>query len=666
VSVDLSEFVSGFLAEAADHLRLINANLLLADAAARQRTTNPRAVRELFRSLHTMKGLAGMVGVEPIVDIAHAMERILRDAEQHGGRLSEQAIERLLQGNAAISQRVSLLGMGKKPTAAAPELLELLDSVDAFGGQAPSSTGVLGLEPFVLSKLNSSEVEQLTAVSDPRRALQLIFRPSPELAAGGITITAVREGLSRVAELVKVIPVTAKEDGSLYFLLLIVSAAAIDEIAAAAHCNPDNVSTIATEASSPPSLDGASAMAPLEPDGEDANSANMLRVDVRRVDAAMDGLGELLITRFRLTRAMAALRQRGVDVRELAEAVEDAERKLRDVRALVLGLRMVSVSELLDRLPILVRGLQTTTGKTARIRLDVGRFEVDKGVGERLWPVLVHLVRNAIDHGLESDAERIRLGKPAPGTILVSCRRSPNSRLELTIEDDGGGVDAKRVAERAGRPLPANDEELLELIARPGLSTRDTATVTSGRGMGIEIVRRIVVNELGGALTLKSTPGAGTRFTLEVPVTVAVVDAFRLESARQSFLVPVASVEEFVDVEESEVVRGPVVGSAVTNAAMLSKRGKTMPLIELSSLVGGTRGSAPSKKAIIVRRNEQWFAFGVDRLLGHHEVIVRRLSDPLVDVAGIAGAADLGDGKPTLLLDLLAFTRSYGAAEQAA
>jgi two-component system chemotaxis sensor kinase CheA len=184
--------------------------------------------------------------------------------------------------------------------------------------------------------------------------------------------------------------------------------------------------------------------------------------------------------------------------------------------------------------------------------------------------------------------------------------------------------------------------------------------------MGIEIVRRIVVNELGGALTLQNTPGAGTRFTLEVPVTVAVVDAFRLESARQSFLVPVASVEEFVDVEESEVVRGPVVGSAVSNAAMLSKRGKTMPLIELSSLVGGARGGAPSKKAIIVRRNEQWFAFGVDRLLGHHEVIVRRLSDPLVDISGVAGAADLGDGQPTLLLDLQAFTRSYGAAEHAA
>ena len=151
-----------------------------------------------------------------------------------------------------------------------------------------------------------------------------------------------------------------------------------------------------------------------------------------------------------------------------------------------------------------------------------------------------------------------------------------------------------------------------------------------------------------------------------MPVTVAVVDAFRLESAQQCFLVPVASVEEFVDVDESEVVRGPVVGRASTNAAMLSTHGKTMPLIELSSLVGGARSSAPSKKAIIVRRNEQWFAFGVDRLLGQHEVIVRRLSDPLVDVTGVSGAADLGDGQPTLLLDLLAFTRSYGAAEHAA
>jgi two-component system chemotaxis sensor kinase CheA len=662
VSVDLGEFVSGFLAEAEDHLRSINANLLLVDTATRQQTPNPRAVRELFRSLHTMKGLAGMVGVEPIVDLAHAMERILRDAEHNGGRLPAPAFEPLLQGTKAIAQRVSALAASKPVPDAPRELLELLDTVDAFGAGAGPSLRPLLLDENVLAKLNSSDVEQLSRPSEQRQAFQVRFSPSTERAARGLTITAVRERLAPLADIVKVIPVTSKEDGSLTFLFLVVSANTEAQLAEAAECSLEDVIRIA-HAEAPSVFEER---LEIDDDNDGPSAANVLRVDVRRVDAAMDGLGELLVTKFRLVRAIATLKARGVDVRELQEIVHDTQRRLRDVRALVLGLRMIALSELLDRLPILVRGLQTTTGKVAQIKMEVGRFEVDKAVGERLWPVLVHLIRNAMDHGLEAEAERLRSGKPPQGTIRVSCTRSSNSRLELKIEDDGAGIDSVRVAEQAGRAPPEDDDELLELIARPGLSTRATVTATSGRGMGLDIARRIVVEELGGELRLRTTVGEGTCFTLEVPVTVAVVDAFRCQSAAQSFLVPVASVEEFVEVEPSEIMRSPIIGlESPTRAALLSKRGKTMPFIELSTLLGG-EPSGVSKKAIIVRRNEQFFAFGVDRLLGHYEVIVRRLADPLVDVPGVAGAADLGDGQPTLLLDLIALSRLHGEAERAA
>jgi two-component system chemotaxis sensor kinase CheA len=565
-------------------------------------------------------------------------------------------MEPLLRGTKAIAQRVNALGAGKTVPPAPRDLLDALGSVDVYSASAEGAARSLDLAPKLLAKLNSSELEQLSRPSDARRSFQLVFTPSTDRAARGSTITSVRERLTELGEIVKVIP-DSGPDGGLRFLLLVVSAASREELAAAVESPADEVTAIAEPEVSAPFVDEAAELG-------DAHStmASMLRVDVRRVDAAMDGLGELMVANYRLQRAVAALQLKGTDVRDLQETVQDTKRKLRDVRALVLGLRMISLSELLDRLPILVRGLRGTTGKTADLEVDVGRFEVDKSVGERLWPALVHLVRNAIDHGLETESERLRSGKREHGTIRVHCTRSSNSRLELTVEDDGAGVDAARVAARAGRPLPESPEELLDLMARPGLSTRDAATATSGRGMGLDIARRIVTDELGGTVSLETTPGVGTRFTLDVPITVAVVDAFRFQSEDESYLVPVGSVEEFVDVDPSEVVRGPFVNARTNQAALLTKKGRTMPLVELSSVLGRSRRGV-SGKAIVVRRSEQLFAFGVDRLLGLHEVIVRRLSDPLVDAAGVAGAVDLGDGRPTLLLDLIALSRLHGESE---
>lgn len=658
MSVDLSEFISGFLAEAEDHLRSINAHLLQVERTNQAREPNPRAIRELFRSLHTMKGLAGMVGVEPIVEIAHAMERVLRDADQDGGRLPARAFEPLLQGTKAITVRVNALATGEQVSKAPPDLLEALDSIDSEETDATSVGLALEIDPVIFAKLNSSEREQLTHVAGNARAFQLAFSPSTERATRGVTITTIRERLARISEIVKVVPSTVKESGALSFVFLITSSASARDLASLAECSPEEVIPLSPQNPAPLHFEE-----PAELDS--ASAVGMLRVDVRRVDRAMDGLGELLITKFRLARAVAQLAERGADVRELLELTQETHRGIREVRNLVLGLRMIALSELFDRLPILVRGLQTSTGKAVDLVMEVGSVEVDKTVGERLWPVLIHLIRNAVDHGLEPGPERVRRGKPEKGVIRVRCDKSSSSRLELTISDDGAGVDAERVAQRARHPTPEDDAALLDLIARPGLSTREAATSTSGRGMGLDIARRIVVNELGGDLRLQTVPGQGTSFTLEVPITVAVVDTFRFQCALQLFLVPVASVEEFVDVDPADLVLGPVLGPQSRAVALFSRRGRTMPFIELSSLFGQRR-TGRSGKAIVVRRSDQLFAFGVERLIDHHEVIVRRLSDPLVDVPGVVGAADLGDGRPTLLLDLVALTRLSGESERAA
>ncbi|HEU4537438.1 MAG TPA: Hpt domain-containing protein, partial [Polyangiaceae bacterium] len=499
-TVDLNEFLGGFLAEAEDHLRSARANLLALEAAAAKGEASPRPTRELFRSLHTIKGLAAMVGVEPIVDVAHGLEAVLRAADRAGGRLPVEALGPLVEGVRAIERRVRALGAGEAVAPASAGLLEALARLEAAPAGAAAAAPAPTLPGELSARLSAGEREQLLAgVARGQRALRVHFTPAPERAAEGVTITAVRERVAALGELVKVYPVSVPRGeaspGGLKFALVLLTGAPDDEVARAA------------SADGPPELllEGAPAPAAGPPGaspeaGEDEGPAGealagggrraVVRVDVRRLDEAMDRLAALTVSRFRLGRAVATLEAKGVDVRELRHLAEENRRQLRDLRASILRLRMVSVAELLEPAALLVRGLGRATGKAVRLEVEGGRAELDKAVAERVWPALVHLVRNAVDHGIESPEGRARAGKPAEGVVRIACSGRSNGRLEIVVEDDGGGVDREAVARRAGRPTPEGDGALLELLARPGLSTLERATHTSGRGLGMDIVKR--------------------------------------------------------------------------------------------------------------------------------------------------------------------------------
>jgi len=232
------------------------------------------------------------------------------------------------------------------------------------------------------------------------------------------------------------------------------------------------------------------------------------------------------------------------------------------------------------------------------------------------------------------------------------------------VSDDGRGIDAAAVARRAGVPVPATAEGLLELLARPGLSTKTEVTTTSGRGVGMDVVRRIAVDELHGELTLVTTPGHGTTFSLRIPLSITIVDAFSFVCGGETFVVPVSTVEEIQEVDLARTVRGPDRRKssrgqpdrrrAPRAADMMQRRGEAVPVLRLDELFGLPAPTEGRRKAIIVRRNGEPYAFAVDRMLGQQEVVVRPIEDALVRVHGVSGTTDLGDGRPTLVLDLAA------------
>ena len=678
--IDLRGFLTAYLAEADEHLAAANDRALSIDASLKGGAANPRAVRDLFRIVHTIKGLSAMVAVEPIVVVAHRLESILRAADRGASPLTPPAVEVIFEALRAIEQRLRALEKGAEVPAAAQSLIARLDE-HARPTPLPSAPAeaTLDLPPAVLSKLAAFECEQLVhGAADGRRAVSAEFVPSPRKAAEGLTINSVRERVGSLAEIVKVIPVAIAPSeaapGGLSFLFLLLTSADDVEIAAAAGCDPGAVRPLVA----PPGAvapvagggeerrgDGGEERPPsdgdaLDPEVPEAHARSVLRVDVGRVDEAMDRLSALIVTRSRLARAVSALDASSAVVRELSIIVQENARQLRDLRAALLRIRMVPFAEVLSRLPLILHHVRRTSGKEVRLETYAAEAELDKAVAERVFPALVHLVRNAIDHGMGTPEERAREGKPPEGTVRILCSARSNRHLAIQVNDDGRGIDRQVLARAIGGEVPANDAALLEVLCRPGLSTRAQATLTSGRGMGMDIVRKIVVDQLGGDLSVHSSPGEGTTFTLHIPLTVSILDAFTVQCGEQRFAIPVSIVEEIVEIDPRAVVRGPGRGGA-EGTALIERRGETIPLVDLARVLDGA--AAPRREALqalVVRRGAEPVAFGLERVLAQQETVVRPLVDPLVQVPGIAGSTDLGDGRPTLVLDLVVMVAALG------
>lgn len=649
--VDTSDFLAGFLVEAKEILAGANAGLLALDTALEHGKPTLRTIRELFRLMHTMKGLAAMLGVEPIVAIAHAMETVLRAADRGEMILGKEALGVLFTSVSAIAARVRDLAAGRTAVAAPAELLASLDALEA--GSVPLSTvgRAPTFPPEIASKLGPGEQEQLAAgIAEGQRAIRAEFVPSRERAEHGVSITSVRQALALVGDLVKVIPITKASPSpgaaGLRFVLVLLTLATDEDILRAVPDLEPDLTTLAETAH--PSL-----IEPLEAEEDDdvGIRGRHVRVNVERLDDAMGRLSELIVSRSRLLHALDRLADAGVDVREIRDVLHDNARALKGMRGAILGLRMVTMAAMLEPLGLLVRGLRASTQRAVRLEIEGGAAELDKAVAERVWPAIVHLVRNAVDHGLEDDAVRRAAGKPLEGRVRIRCGSFSSSMLEIRVEDDGAGIDIARLAARAAVPLPDDADGVLELLCRPGLSSKDQASTTSGRGIGMDIVKRIVVDELGGDLAVETIRGKGTTFVLRVPLTVAIVEAFRFACGDQAYVVPVSSVEEVLNVDDLPSASAPRQRPGTPTVRLLQRRDETVSLVDLGALLGHPAAARP--KALLLRNLGVPLAFSVDRMLGQQEVVVRPLKDPLVDVPGVAGSTDLGDGRPTLVLDLL-------------
>jgi two-component system, chemotaxis family, sensor kinase CheA len=375
-----------------------------------------------------------------------------------------------------------------------------------------------------------------------------------------------------------------------------------------------------------------------------ASSGDTMRIATERLDELMDRVGELVIAEARLQ--SLALKSRDPALMSVAEDIQRLAAGLRDS---TMSMRMMPISSILGRFRRLVRDLSGSLGKDIHFDVQGEETELDKTVIELLADPMVHMIRNAADHGLENAADRVAAGKSAQGTISLSASYS-GAEVLIQIHDDGRGLDVKRIRERAvSRGLIAPDAQLaeadlLKLILEPGFSTAAEVTELSGRGVGMDVVRR-TIEQLRGQIELSTEPGHGTTVTLRLPLTLAIIDGLLIEVGDEQFTIPLAAVEECVELPAQLAV-----GSA--GSSFLNIRGALVPFIRLRDMFRAQQDASPFQKVVVVAASGQRIGLVVDRIVANNQTVIKQLSRLHSGVKGFSGATILGDGRVALILDV--------------
>jgi two-component system chemotaxis sensor kinase CheA len=640
-----SEFLADYYVECGEHLATARRSILALEPLLGQATLDRGLLDELFRSFHSLKGLSAMVGFHEAEQLAHQLESFLSAVRRNEVRLEVTGLETLVSGVSTLEQIIA----ARRDAATVPDYSTLLKQVAALlpGGAAsrPASPRAASAAPSIAS-LGPKEAAIAEKIRAGGKAWLVKFAPSSALVKQGVDVNFVRRKLQALGELIHSEPVVGS-GGGISFSFVVVTGAdqpPIDLEGEGLTCEPFELTQTVT------AVLPTQAAAENEPSAH-LTPANLVRVDLTRLDELMRMVGELVLSRARLEDGLRRLSPLipGGQLRPLQETNSAIERQLRDLREGVMRVRMVPIREVFARMQFVVRDLVRELGKQATLRFTGEETQIDKYVVERIMDPLLHLVRNAASHGLEPAGERLAAGKSAAGHIDLRARTTGET-VVIEVEDDGRGIDGAAVLARAqargfAPPLPAAAANpLLDVLCIPGFSTQEQPDRASGRGVGMDVVRS-AVEEMGGSLAMETQLGQGTRFIIQLPLTLAITEALIVKVGDQRFAVPQVAVREVL---QSETGRS----TFLENNELLRYHGGVLPLIRLEQLFG--LGTIPSGNfyALVVGEGVHTAGLVVDRVLGLREVVVRPLTDRLVQVAGVAGATELGDGQVVLILDV--------------
>ncbi len=631
--MDMSRYKDLFISEAQEHLQVLNEAILELEREA----TNPEPLERIFRAAHTIKGMSATMGYSDMSHLAHETENLL---------------DRLRRG----------------AVAATPGLIDLLfECVDSLGAMLADITADRESQidlPTLLDKIGSYEPPP-ARVERPAEALpvkghlvEINVSLSEDCLLKGVRAFMVLERLRQQGRVVACSPpeedlereyfdldfsVTVDTDSTPAQLeaavrsiseIASVAAAAVGEAAPA----PRAEEPPPVEKTSPPAAPQSATIVP---------QTTSIRVNVKHLDTIMNLIGELVISRSQIARSLEQN-----DLTLVQRALVSHNRIMSSLRDATLQMRMVPVSQVFNRFPRMVRDLLRAQGKEARLMIEGQEMKLDRTILEELADPLVHLLRNAVDHGLEPPDERQRRGKPRTGLIRLTARREQGMAI-IEVSDDGRGLVRDRIIQTAIKKgviepdqAPELDEhQIYMLICHPGFSMAKEVTSVSGRGVGMDVVKRRV-ESLRGMLDISSREGQGTTFHLRIPLTLAIIQALLIGVGNETYAVPLNYIERTIEIEPATIKR-----FAHWQITFLDEMLPLFPLRDILRVPDG-QNLPPSRHALIVRRGQQRIGLMVDALCGKEEIVIKSLPGLLKEIPGLSGATIMGDGQVVLILDI--------------
>jgi two-component system chemotaxis sensor kinase CheA len=673
-----------FFSEAQEIIESLSRNLLALDATEKLGQSDPSLINEAFRAVHTLKGLAGLFGAQRLGSLSHQLEDLLDDVRLGRQKLTPEVLDVLFFSVEVFGQILSAeKAASHEPV---PGLSDLLARLDSFGGAqnaAPAPSVEYDLDPGMLAVLTEYEEHRLR--SNIEQGLNLYrLRVQFDLNTIDKALEDIKDHAKIHGEIITYLPTGETTSADTIELDLLM--ASRDDLATLVGAlGADNIviegiprrqvpnagsMTQGSPAAPPPVLSmqpepgrkvmRSEAAGRLQPqEGADASLRSVtqtVRVDIRRLDHLMNIVGELAIVRSSLARLAERLRHDGQ--RQLSTEMQrlhrNFDRRLTEMQDGILEVRMVPLGQVFDRLARVVRQISREAGKEIRLVITGAETEIDKLIVEELSDPLMHMIRNAIDHGIETSQDRERVGKPVAGTIALNAFQKGN-HVMIEIEDDGAGIREEALLEKAVRMGKVTTEdaadltrdEILSLIFVPGLTTREAASDLSGRGVGMDVVKTNI-SKLGGVIDVQSERGIGTKMTITLPITLAIVSALLVEVSGRTYAIPLASVSEAIRFDGSGV-------RVVDGREVMTLRGSTLPLCRLDRLLRLEVNQRRRRQFVVVASlGTRRLGLVVDHLFGQQDIVIKPLGRSLTSVRGFAGATELGDQRVGLVLDAAA------------
>ncbi|MDR7072161.1 chemotaxis protein CheA [Fictibacillus barbaricus] len=660
--MEMTQYLDIFIEESKEHLQSINQQVLLLEKSPEELTI----VNEIFRSAHTLKGMSATMGYEDLANLTHCMENVLDAIRNKKINVTTDVLDVLfasLDHLEAMVLTVSEGGSGKRDVSETVLQLEALENGQTLHSNAINKTST----EITLSDSYDQYERQIILQSKEQgfHAYEVKISLRKDCILKAARVYMIFEVLEQIGEIIKTLPsveMLEQEQFDNHFEISFLTKEKSEEVkerilkvSEVDHVFISEINGVENQKEPIDSLDPKSAVSNVqkkevtkdESTGTQASSNKTIRVNIERLDQLMNLFEELVIDRGRLEEISKSLKNP-----DLNETVERMARVSGDLQSIILTMRMVPVETVFNRFPRMVRGLSKDLQKKVNLEIIGAETELDRTVIDEIGDPLVHLLRNSIDHGIEMPSVRQSSGKDETGTIYLRAYHSGN-HVFIEIEDDGGGINKQRVVEKAlengiiTKEMSENltDKQCFELLFASGFSTAEVISDISGRGVGLDVVKN-KIESLGGSITVDSTPGYGTVFSIQLPLTLSIMSVMLIEVQKEKYAIPLSSIIETAIIKKEEIL-------TAHNQKVIDFRGKVVPLVFLKEIfeVPSMLGESSHLPVVVVKKGDKMAALVVDSFIGQQEIVLKSLGEYLTSVFAISGATILGDGQAALILD---------------